>query len=288
MKVSAAPLADLGVISALHLDDSVFDRQRMKRLFEETGLSLMLTQCSDPEAFGRALDADKFEVVFLDYNLPGTTGLDVMKAVQNHAKNKDASVILITNQEQAELALKALREGASDYLVKASLSAQTLERATVSSVQKTRLKLTATSARADTAAIEATLGSFADACAQEMLPMLARMTRQIRSLKSVVSETPDILVNTGDIEKTCARMHEFLMDLAGLSDDGNLAANFAAVQPQLDCAAADYSNTKQTNRKGRRAVADDPLLGSDTPSHHSDDRSGRQQKSSAGLIFRKP
>jgi hypothetical protein len=65
------------------------------------------------------------------------------------------------------------------------------------------------------------LNTFSTACSQEMRPMLVRMVRQIRQLKSEVTtqaQADSITV----IEQTCARMEEFFEDLSSLARDGQL------------------------------------------------------------------
>lgn len=75
-----------------------------------------VTQVSDAEQ-ARALLAERpFDVVLADIYLRGASGLEFsFKALE---KNKDACVVLITSLDGAELAAKAVREGAFDFVVK--------------------------------------------------------------------------------------------------------------------------------------------------------------------------
>lgn len=58
------------------------------------------------------------DVVTLDYRLPDMKGLDVLKEIK--AINEDIQVILISEQDDIEVVVELLREGAYDYIVKSS------------------------------------------------------------------------------------------------------------------------------------------------------------------------
>jgi DNA-binding NtrC family response regulator len=56
------------------------------------------------------------DVITLDYRLPDSTGLDVLKKVKEF--NDQIEIIIISEQENIETAVELLKEGAYDYLVK--------------------------------------------------------------------------------------------------------------------------------------------------------------------------
>jgi PAS domain S-box-containing protein/putative nucleotidyltransferase with HDIG domain len=57
------------------------------------------------------------DVLLIDYHLPGLNALEVIKILR-HERNLDIPIVLVTGQGNDELAVNALRMGASDYLVK--------------------------------------------------------------------------------------------------------------------------------------------------------------------------
>ena len=59
-------------------------------------------------------------LVFLDYNMEGMNGVEVLKKIKQ--ANPSIIVYIITGQENAKVAEEALKAGASDYVVKSSLS----------------------------------------------------------------------------------------------------------------------------------------------------------------------
>jgi DNA-binding response OmpR family regulator len=57
-----------------------------------------------------------FDIAFIDYMLPGCTGLDVIKSVRGH--NPQTSIILITGSVNSSVAEAAIAEGANSFLQK--------------------------------------------------------------------------------------------------------------------------------------------------------------------------
>lgn len=57
------------------------------------------------------------DVLLIDYHLPGLNALEIIKILR-HERNLNIPIVLVTGQGNDELAVNALRIGASDYLVK--------------------------------------------------------------------------------------------------------------------------------------------------------------------------
>ena len=62
------------------------------------------------------MDEKTWDLVLLDYMLPGMSGLEVMKAISR--KEPELPVMFITANTDARNAVEAMREGARDYLIK--------------------------------------------------------------------------------------------------------------------------------------------------------------------------
>lgn len=224
------PTKNFGVISALIMDDNAFDRRRLQRIAKSTDLEFFIREAATPEDFGLALDNDKFDIIFVDLNLSADVdGFSLAPIARNHSVNSEASLIMIAGEDQAEVALQALRVGFADYIDKGSLSPAALERATVNAIQKRRLSQAANHANAETRSVEAVLRSFANVCQREMRPMLTRMVRQVRQMRADLEAAQISSENITNVEKTCARMGEFLQDLGDLANEGQLET--AALDP---------------------------------------------------------
>lgn len=214
---------NFGHISALIVDDNMFDRRRFIRIANETNLEFSLKEANDALEFGDALGRDKFDIIFIDLNLGAENGMSLLPIVRAHPTNKDAAVIMVAGDSQAEVALTALREGFADYIEKDVLSHTSLERATINALQKVRLSNAAISAEADTKSVENVLSSFSQACSQEMRPLMARMIRQVRQVKSAAAAY-GAAEEFSEIESTCVRIDEFFQDLSGLGAEGQLSS----------------------------------------------------------------
>ena len=86
-------------------------------------------------ALGR-LNGGEFDVVLLDLSLPDSLGLDTFLAVQTYAAQ--VPIVVITALDDAAVAVRAVREGAQDYLVKGDLDVSNLVRALRYAVERHR------------------------------------------------------------------------------------------------------------------------------------------------------
>jgi len=69
----------------------------------------------DPASGGNPID--QYDVLLLDYQLPGMNALEVMKGLRP-VFGLDLPIVLVTGQGDEDVALQALKLGAADYLVK--------------------------------------------------------------------------------------------------------------------------------------------------------------------------
>ncbi len=58
----------------------------------------------------------QFDLVLTDWNMPGKTGLEVIKEIR--AKDAKVPIIMITTEAEKSRVLAAIQAGVSDYLVK--------------------------------------------------------------------------------------------------------------------------------------------------------------------------
>ncbi len=74
----------------------------------------------------RLLSEAHFDVVLLDLGLPDSQGIDTLRRLRD--KHRKVAVVVLTGKDDEELALRALQEGAEDYLVKGQADAGQLRR----------------------------------------------------------------------------------------------------------------------------------------------------------------
>ena len=83
-------------------------------------------------------DAPRFAVILLDLNLPDGRGLDCLKRLRERCG--DTPIIVLTGDDDASLAIEAVRQGAQDYIVKQEMSGRLLVRAMRYAIERERLR----------------------------------------------------------------------------------------------------------------------------------------------------
>src|SRR5215207_575812 len=132
--LSPTRLADLSrhgkvpaqVVKVLVLDDNEDDFAFVKILLGKSAVCRYEIDWASTEA--GALDAlrrNRYDVGLFDYKLGGTTGLELLRALQR--EQFEMPVILLTGSENPELDQAALDAGAADYLYKGALDTTRLE-----------------------------------------------------------------------------------------------------------------------------------------------------------------
>jgi two-component system, cell cycle sensor histidine kinase and response regulator CckA len=75
----------------------------------------------------REFDARAFDIAFFDYWLGSRDGLSLLRDIRG--RGVDTPVIVLTSRGAEEIAVEAMKAGAADYLSKASLTVESVERA---------------------------------------------------------------------------------------------------------------------------------------------------------------
>jgi len=103
-------------IRILYIDDYDLDRELVKDALEKEHGGFQITEASDKQEFEALLKTREFDVVLSDFNIAGFEGLQVLEAVRAH--DSSIPVIIVTGTGSEEIAVKALKQGASDYVIK--------------------------------------------------------------------------------------------------------------------------------------------------------------------------
>ena len=96
-------------------DHTLFRRGLISLLGREPGFAIVAEAADGFEGI-KAVAASRPDVVLLDLNMPGISGLDAIGAIRKEAP--DARVVMLTVSEDAEDLMQALRDGATGYLLK--------------------------------------------------------------------------------------------------------------------------------------------------------------------------
>jgi signal transduction histidine kinase len=112
----------------LHLEDSDADHELAMAHLRRAGLDVQVRRVETARAFESALE-EPWDAILSDYNLPGYSGLAALATLR--ATGRELPFILVSGEIGEDTAVEAMRNGASDYLLKANLArlAPALERA---------------------------------------------------------------------------------------------------------------------------------------------------------------
>lgn len=118
----------------LFIDDEPGSREGLTLLFEREGYQVEAVAAGE-EAIS-LLSRKVYDVIITDLFLPGVSGIDILKNVKEN--RLPCNVILITGNATAETAVKAMKEGAFDYITK-PVNFEELKLIVSKAVEKSRL-----------------------------------------------------------------------------------------------------------------------------------------------------
>ncbi len=119
MSAALAAAARQGLVCRLlHLEDSELDHALAMAYLDRAGLRVDAMRVESRDEFTRALD-EPWDVVLSDFNLPGYSGLAALADLRG--RGLDLPFILVSGLIGEDTAVEAMRNGASDYLLKNNL-----------------------------------------------------------------------------------------------------------------------------------------------------------------------
>jgi len=106
------------------VEDDLTQTQQLTEWVKDAGHSI---HCfSNGQAFNQAIRRESFDMVIMDWNLPDTTGLQLLQQLRESGTLM--AILFITSRDSEADIVSALSKGADDYLVKPIRKAETLAR----------------------------------------------------------------------------------------------------------------------------------------------------------------
>lgn len=101
----------------LIVEDDVMMQRVLRDTLKPEGFEVLT--CGDGENALTRAPEDKPDLVILDMNLPGISGLDVCRALKANAATRHIPVLMLTGEaKEVSLRVQSLDSGADDYLFK--------------------------------------------------------------------------------------------------------------------------------------------------------------------------
>jgi len=109
----------------LIVDDFSTMRRIIKNLLNDLGYT-NTAEAEDGNSALTALSQGSFEFVVTDWNMPGMTGIELLKAIRADERFKTLPVLMVTAEAKREQIIEAAQNGVNGYIIK-PFTAQTLE-----------------------------------------------------------------------------------------------------------------------------------------------------------------
>jgi two-component system, chemotaxis family, chemotaxis protein CheY len=109
----------------LVVDDFSTMRRIVKNLLHDLGYP-NVTEADDGKTALPMLQAGGFDFLISDWNMPGMSGLDLIKAVRSDAKLAKLPVLMLTAEAKREQIIEAAQAGVNGYVIK-PFTAETLK-----------------------------------------------------------------------------------------------------------------------------------------------------------------
>ena len=107
-------------INILHLEDDPYDAALVQATLREGGISSIITRAETRDHFVFVLANGGVDLILADYTLPAFDGLSALKIA--HEERPDVPFIFVSGTLGEDLAIDSLKSGATDYVLKKSLS----------------------------------------------------------------------------------------------------------------------------------------------------------------------
>lgn len=104
-------------IKVLIVDDFSTMRRIIKNLLTEIGIT-NTEQAEDGATALPMLENGDFDFVITDWDMPGMTGIELLKAVRADDRIKELPILMVTVEAQRDQIVEAAQAGVNGYLVK--------------------------------------------------------------------------------------------------------------------------------------------------------------------------
>ncbi len=100
----------------LIVEDEPFILETYSRELSKAGY--LITQAVEGNNGLELATTQKYDLILLDIMLPGTNGIDILRAIKSNPTTKDTPTIMLTNLGQESVVEEAFRIGAQGYILK--------------------------------------------------------------------------------------------------------------------------------------------------------------------------
>ncbi|MCL2721816.1 MAG: response regulator [Treponema sp.] len=106
------------MVKILVVDDSIIMRNIVKNTFASLKVPFDCLEAENGNQALQLLESNNITIVFLDWNMEGMDGIEFLKVVRAMPKYKSLPIVMVTSEKGKFSVIKALKSGATDYIVK--------------------------------------------------------------------------------------------------------------------------------------------------------------------------
>ena len=237
----------------LILDDERFDRHRLQRLCSGLPDAVQVETADCLAKLADALEGSRFDLIFVDYNLPDGSGIHALDMIRMCPRNGTAATVMITGLDRQPLEETAHARGCAAFLSKDDINAEVFAQTVAKALHQTT-PLDRGATQYDRATVEALIAAAGTRFARDMKPLVSRMLRQTRMHRMHPDQTaPQPALSpfevTGDstLESSCVALWDYLVSLEHHA--AMALPDVTPLAPDHRATAAQTPDTQEQKRK---------------------------------------
>ncbi|MFT6267341.1 MAG: diguanylate cyclase (GGDEF)-like protein [Alphaproteobacteria bacterium] len=118
-------------LHVLLVDDDLADRRIIRRTLAENAADVKIVEAVSVEEGLGILQNQSFDVILLDYKLPGANGIEMVQELRSRPDLGSIAIIMMSASQNEALAVQCIESGAQDFIQKSDLQRLNLHRAIV-------------------------------------------------------------------------------------------------------------------------------------------------------------
>ena len=191
-------------LNILIVDDAESIRLYLKGILEP--LNVSITEADNGDTAFRLIREREFDLIFLDIEMPGKSGLEVTKRVRKQLGYQYTPIIVMTGLHQPELIQEAFDYGASDYIAKPLSEIEVIA----------RLKVRLENRRLDRALREARI--IAENSNKAKSEFISRLAHELKTPLNAIHGFSQLIQSSNDDEDTLENV-SYILAASKLQED---------------------------------------------------------------------
>lgn len=115
-------------LRVLLVDDDAADRLIIKRTLKQQSFEVDIVETTSVPEGLMTLQRNSFDVIILDYKMPEADGIEMIKELRSRPDLGQVAIIMMSSNEEEEVAVACIEAGAQDFILKSDLSKLNIQR----------------------------------------------------------------------------------------------------------------------------------------------------------------